>query len=144
MKSSPLHFCLALALLAPAGCSSRPLPGPQPYPVHGKVLYQGQPAKGWRVAFYPLSEQRKLRFAPAAVTDDKGEFRLRSYAPGDGAPLGEYAVTFQWPQHVNTGDEPEPVPEVDQLQGRYSDPRTSRWKVVVHEGDNALVPFVLP
>ena len=112
--------------------------------MHGKVLYQGQPAKGWRVAFYPLSEQGKLKFAPSAVTDDKGEFRLRSYSPGDGAPLGEYAVTFQWPQHVNTGDEPEPVPEVDQLQGRYSDPRTSRLKVVVHEGDNALEPFRLP
>ena len=54
MKSSPLHFCLALALLTPASCSSRPLPGPQPYPVHGKVLYQGQPAKGWRVDVLPV------------------------------------------------------------------------------------------
>ena len=78
------------------------------------------------------------------MTGENGEFRLRSYRPNDGAPKGEYAVTFQWPGHINTGNEPEPAPEVDQLQGLYSDPNKSTFKVVVHEGENELEPFVLP
>ena len=86
----------------------------------------------------------RAQFAPSAVTDDNGEFRLQSYHPDDGAPVGEYAVTFTWPQHVNTGDESDPVPEVDQLRGLYSDPRKSRFKVTVREGENTLEPFVLP
>jgi hypothetical protein len=135
---------LTIVLLVPAGCSKTPLPGPQPFPVHGKVVYRGQPAKKFRVAFCPLFEQGKLRFAPSAVTDETGEFRLRSYGPDDGAPPGEYAVTFQWPDHINMGNEPDPVPEVDQLEGRYSDPKQSKFKVVVHEGENQLEPFVLP
>jgi hypothetical protein len=144
MRSKFLPFSVGLLLLMAAGCrKAPPLPGPQPYPVHGKVVYRGQPAKGFRVTFYPLFEQGKLRFAPAATTDATGEFRLRSYHPDDGAPKGEYAVTFQWPDHLNTGDEPDPAPEVDQLQGLYNDPKTSKFKATVHEGENELEPFVL-
>jgi hypothetical protein len=136
-------FMLAIFLFFSAGCEKAPLPGPIPYPVQGKVIYKGQPAKGFRVAFYPLGEQGKLGFAPSAVTDEKGEFHLSSYAPDDGAPTGEYAVTFQWPQHVNTGEESDPVPEVDQLHGLYNNPQKSRFKITVHEGENAINPFVL-
>ncbi len=139
-----LPFCLVLTLLVSASCSKQPLPGPPPHPVHGKVIYKGQPAKRFCVVFTPLDATWKVKFAPAAMTDEKGEFRLRSYHPDDGAPAGEYAVTFQWPDHINTGNEPEPVPEVDQLGGLYSDPKKSNVKIVVHEGDNELEPFVLP
>jgi hypothetical protein len=139
-----LHFGLPLALLLSAGCSKPPLPGPPPHPVHGKVIYRGQPARGFCVVFTPLDTTWKVKFAPAAMTGENGEFRLRSYRPNDGAPKGEYAVTFQWPDHINTGNEPEPAPEVDQLQGLYSDPNKSTFKVVVHEGENELEPFVLP
>ena len=144
MNSRLLHGWLAIVLLLPASCSKPPLPGPQPYPVQGKVLYRGQPAKGCRVTFYPLYEQGKLKFAPSAVTDEKGEFRLRSYHPDDGAPAGQYVVTFQWPQRISSGDEPDPEPEVDRFQGLYSDPKQSAFKVTVHKGENSLEPFVLP
>ena len=52
-------------------------------------------------------------------------------------------MTFSWPQHINTGDESDPEPEVDRLRGAYSDPRKSRLKVTVREGENALEPFLL-
>lgn len=142
---SALSFCLTLALLLATGCRKPPPPpGPPAHPVHGKVLYQGRPAKGFCVIFTPLNATWKVKFAPAAMTDENGEFQLRSYQPGDGAPAGDYAVTFQWPDHINTGNEPEPAPEVDQLGGRYSDPKKSQFKAVVHEGENSLEPFVLP
>jgi hypothetical protein len=135
----------AAAVFVLAGCSGpEPLPGPQPHPVHGKVVYRGQPAQGFRVAFYPLGQQDGPTFAPSAMTDQKGHFRLRSYQPDDGAPAGEYAVTFQWPQQVNTGDPDDAQPEIDRLRGRLSNPRTSRFHVTVHEGENELEPFVLP
>ncbi len=143
MRSRSLYFGLVAMSILAASCSKPPLPGPQPHPVHGSVMYRGQPAKGFRVIFYPLSEQGKRKFAPSAITNDSGEFRLCSYHPDDGAPTGEYAVTFSWPQHINTGDESDPEPEVDRLRGAYSDPRKSRLKVTVREGENALEPFVL-
>jgi 5-hydroxyisourate hydrolase-like protein (transthyretin family) len=144
MKSRFLSICAGAAVLIATGCGKPPLPGPPPCPVHAKVVYRGQPAKGFRVTFYPLFKQGKTRFAPAALTDAVGEFRLQSYHRDDGAPKGEYAVTFAWPNHINTGEEADPLPEVDQLEGRYSDPKKSQFKIVVHEGENELPPFVLP
>jgi hypothetical protein len=129
--------------IALAGCSEPPLPGPPPQPVRGKVVYRGQPAEGFRVTFYPLGGQSGPRFAPAAVTDRNGEFRLQSYQPDDGAPVGEYAVTFQWPQYVNTGDPDDVLPQVDRLRGQFSNPRSSQFRVTVWEGENKLEPFVL-
>ena len=96
------------------------------------------------MTLYPLKEFEKARFAPAAVTDENGEFTICSYQPGDGAPPGEYAVTFSWPKHLNTIDDDSGMPEVDQLQGRYANPRTSTFHITVREGKNALEPFVLP
>ena len=143
MRFRFLTFVLAAMSILAASCSKQTLPGPVPHPVHGKVMYRGQPAKGFRVVFYPLGEQGKRKFAPSAISDEKGEFRLCSYHPDDGAPTGEYAVTFQWPQAVKTIDENELPQEVDRLQDRYSNPKTSRFKATVREGDNTLDPFVL-
>jgi 5-hydroxyisourate hydrolase-like protein (transthyretin family) len=139
MKSHLPCLYVTIVLLLTTGCSKpSPLLGPAPHPVHGKVIYQGKPARGFRVTLYPLQEFEKAKFAPSAVTDDNGEFTIRSYQPSDGAPPGEYAVTFSWPKHLNSG-----ATEVDQLQGRYSNPRASRFKVAVCEGENAFDPFVL-
>ena len=139
-----LHVALfACLLLVATSCGKSSYPGPRPYPVHGKVTYQGQPAKKFRVTFYPLKEFEKVRFAPAAVTDENGEFRLRSYDPDDGAPAGQYAVTCTWPRRLNTINEPDAGPEVDRLGGKYADPKKSAIRVTVREGKNELEPFAL-
>jgi hypothetical protein len=135
--------CLILVLLA--GCGGpAPSPGPVPYPVRGQVVYSGQPAAGFRVAFYPLQQWQGPQFAPSGITDANGEFQLRSFTENDGAPAGEYAVTFTWPQEVSTGD-PDDAPRiVDRLHGALSRPEQSKFHATVHEGDNKLEPFVLP
>lgn len=132
-------------VIALVGCGSpTSLPGPPPQPVHGKVLFQGKPAAGFRIAFHPLSEQQGPRFAPSALVDENGEFRLQSYRANDGAPTGDYAVTFTWPQALPS-DDPDDAPRmVDRLKGRFCDPRTSRFQVSIHEGENQLEPFLLP
>jgi hypothetical protein len=127
------------AAMASIGCQqSRALDLPPLHPVQGVVKYRGQPASGFRVTFHPLSDIGALKFAPSAVTAADGSFKLRSYQPDDGAPAGEYAVTFEWPDHFIREDDPDPVPEVDQLRGAYSNPQASAHKVTVVEGSNQV------
>jgi hypothetical protein len=125
------------------GCGKSAPDRPQPAPVKGQVTFQGQPAAGFQVSFYPLFEQSGPKFAPSATTDSSGKFELRSYEPGDGAPPGDYAVTFRWPQAV-PGPDPDDAPQqVDRLRGQFADPQRSQFQVTVHEGENVLEPFVL-
>jgi hypothetical protein len=137
--------CLIAAWLVLAGCGSQAkLPGPQPHPVHGKVIYQGKPAAGFRVSFNLVAEREGPRFSPTALTNESGEFQLRSYHENDGAPAGDYVVTFAWPQAAVREGDPDDGPALaDRLKGRYDDPRKLQFKVTVHEGDNALEPFEL-
>ncbi len=99
-----------------------------------------QPAVGFRVVFHPLLEQEGPRFAPAGITDENGEFQLQSYRPNDGAPAGDYVVTFSWPQSISTEDPDDAPRQIDRLRGRYDDPRKSQFRVTVREGKNSLEP----
>jgi hypothetical protein len=139
-----LSWILPALLLAAVGCSqSRELDLPPRHPVAGVVKFRGQPASGFRVTFHPLTDIGTLKFAPSAITGPDGSFRLRSYQPDDGAPLGQYAVTFEWPDHLIREDDPDPVPEVDQLRGAYSNPQASAFKITVVEGNNQVPAFEL-
>ena len=136
-----LFFC---AVVGPLGCSApESLPGPRPQPVKGKVMYGGKPAEGFCVAFHAVEHWQGAQFAPAATTDANGEYQLKSYAENDGAPVGDYTVTFTWPREV-PGLDPDDAPEiVDQLHGAYSNPHRSKFTATVVEGENVLEPFVL-
>jgi hypothetical protein len=58
-------------------------------PVTGKVVYNGQPVPGAKVAF--LGDGNTL---PAlGITDKNGEFELTTRDPGDGAVPGKHVVT---------------------------------------------------
>jgi hypothetical protein len=134
---------LIFALVA-AGCGKKVTRDlPKPFPVHGKVTYGGKPAQGFRVSFHSLGEHQGPAFAPSAVTDANGEFRLQSYQPGDGAPAGEYAATFEWLQDVNKSDPVDGPRMVDRLQGKFNNPSASTFKATVLEGENELSPFDL-
>ncbi|HVX60084.1 MAG TPA: hypothetical protein VHC19_05780 [Pirellulales bacterium] len=138
-------FFSSVFLLIAVGCKRQPLPGPEPMPVQGQVFYQGQPAAGFRVTFHPLFEQGEVKFTPFAVTDEQGAFRLQSYSAEDGAPVGEYAVTFEWlerPKVRDQIDDPD-LPNVDRLKGKYNRPDQSTWKVQIQAGPNELEPFRL-
>ena len=132
-----------LVLLMVTGCGHKPPPGPAAHPVRGHVTYQGRPAAKFRVMLFPVTKWQGAQFAPSAVVDANGDFRIGSYKADDGAPAGEYAVTFTWPKHLNTAEDDSGDPEVDQLQGRYSDAARSTFHVTVREGDNELPPFTL-
>jgi hypothetical protein len=128
---------LSLALLVPA-CSKG---GPKVYPVRGQVLVEGRPAARATITFHPVGGAAEgLR--PSAQTDEQGYFRLTSYAGGDGAPEGEYAVTVTWfrafaARNLSEGDEN----TRNLLPPRYANPATSQLKATVTKDTNELPPF---
>jgi hypothetical protein len=130
--------------------------GPPLYPVHGKVMYKGQPAAGATVILRRLDPE--LNTTPpvaAGQVDDEGRFSVAVDERGEGAPAGRYAVLIQWRKKVEGGEEPKPAakkgrrfvvpdkPELipDRLEGRYMNPDRSPFRVEVKPGENDLEPF---
>ena len=131
---------VALVCAAVAGCGGG-LSAPTTAPVSGTVQFRGKPAVGVKVTFHPKFDMGSVKFTPNGLTDKDGRFTLNTAAPGDGAPPGEYAVTFELPRV--TADQRGLDTEVDVWKGKYSDPEKSTFKVTIQKGDNALETFKL-
>ncbi|WP_428305014.1 hypothetical protein [Lacipirellula sp.] len=146
VRSLLFAACLpSLLLLAVvAGCDAPAPVGPAAQSVQGSVVYQGKPANGFRVTFYPQFDIGPQQFAPSAMTDAEGKFTLTSYKADDGAPAGKYAVAIEWPQEIDKGEGYDVPPTVDGLKGRFADPVKSKWQVDVLVGENRLEPFQIP
>jgi len=117
---------------------------PELHPVSGRVTYQGRSAAGFRVIFHPQSNTGKLTFTPQAITDETGNYKLEVTKTSPGAPAGNFVVTFEWPDHINKFDDPDPVPEQDRLRGAYANPATSTFKYTVQKGENLVPDFAIP
>jgi hypothetical protein len=128
---------LALSLLlVVAGCgSSADAQRVAVHPVSGEVTFNGKPAAGAFVVFH--SKQGDASFpAPRAYVDPQGRFSLSTYDGGDGAPVGEYAVTLVLePQIKKDG---EYVQGANVLPPKYSKPRTTTVVARVAEGTNTV------
>jgi hypothetical protein len=131
------RWAIIVAITFIAGCAdSRPTPL---YPVAGKVLVNGLPAAGAMVAFHPLNEIHGSGCLPVGTTDDDGTYRLTTYATGDGAPAGEYAVTVIWPDGTPHDCSDEGTLKHDLLKGRYADATARRRTVTVCPGPNDIL-----
>lgn len=130
---------LPLALLAVTACSRESRP--PVHPVRGSVTFQKKPAAGAVVVLPAAPGPLKDVFPHGEVGPD-GTFQIGTFAAGDGAPAGEYAVTITWPATKKDLDGVEVVGG-DRLKGRFGDPAASKWKVQIKEGDNVLEPFRL-
>jgi hypothetical protein len=127
--------------------------GPNLYPVHGQVLYEGRPANGAIVFFHPQgapaptatdeSQGGRISVAdmPIGKVGPDGSFELTTSNRGHGAPAGRYAVTVLWtaPAPANAGDADGP----SYLPARYGVPTYSGLVAEVKEGDNHLPPMQL-
>jgi hypothetical protein len=79
---------LILIVLAASGCGKA---GRVPtYPVHGQILYDGKPAAGVMVFFYPTGAPGvpEIPGNPHGETGPDGRFTLTTYKDGDGAAEG--------------------------------------------------------
>lgn len=133
---------LAIALVMQASCRESKTREPV-FPVRGTVLYQGRPAAGARVSFVPVEGGHRLR--PQGACGPDGVFELSTYELNDGAPSGSYAVAIIWPgpnpRSNGAGDEELQGP--DRLNGRFSNPEASAWRVEIDSAPLALDPFRL-
>lgn len=132
-------FVIALLLFpALAGCGDGPKGGPRitTYPIEGVVTVDGVPTEQIQVICHPVGES-KVPTGSAAYTDAEGKFSIGTYESGDGAPAGEYKLTFMWGKiNLMTGRYEGP----DKLNGRYSDVEKSTFEVTVKE--NEKVPVI--
>jgi hypothetical protein len=80
-----------VALVCPACSQDKPC-----YPVHGKVLFDGQPVRGAILVFHPLDDPDPNAIKPRAFADREGNFKVTTFRADDGAPAGNYAVTVVW------------------------------------------------
>ena len=125
--------CLVLA----GGCGGEDWQA-ETFPASGRITVNGQPPAGAVVTLHPLTDKVDQRGSnPWGIVQEDGTFPLSTYAQGDGAPAGEYAVTVRWPQDVTDMA----AALSDRLGGAYAQRDNSPWRVTITEGDNQLPPI---
>lgn len=82
-------------------------------PSKGVVTYKGAPIAKISVLFTPSDGKGMLA---TGLTNEKGEYSLQTNAPGDGAMVGNYAVSFRYesgeiPDMFAPKKETSPIPE---------------------------------
>ena len=126
----------ALVCAAVVGCGGG-ISAPRTVPTSGTVLFKGKPAEGVKVTLHPKFD---MIFTPNGVTGKDGRFILSTGAPVDGAPPGEYSVTFEL---LRAGADNRGLDtEFDVWKGKYANPDTAP-KVTVGSSATILEPFRL-
>lgn len=130
-----------LVCAAVLGCGPGGISAPSTAPVTGTVMFKGKPAVGVKVTFHPKFDMGTVKFTPSGLTDKAGKFSLSTAAANDGAPPGDYSVTFEL---LKGGSDKAGLDiEVDAWKGKYADPAAGKWPATVHSGPNELEPFKL-
>ena len=119
------------------GCSEHVRP-PRTVPVTGTVMVNGKPAAGIRVTMHAQFSMGRHQWLVIGETGPTGEFIARTGLGNEGAPPGEYVVTFIKPRVTSDPKLNGLEVEVDDFEGKYSDPETSDVTVVVERGNNVL------
>ena len=125
--------------------------GPRTYPVKGKIVHDGKPVPRGSVMFTPM------KGGPTATGDigPDGTYRLTTYKPGDGAPVGEYRVAIMAMESMEGRELNNPAQSL--IPDKYTSVALSGLTAAVHETDNvcdftltgavkkaAVVPEVVP
>jgi hypothetical protein len=131
-------FCavLALLLLLP-GCGGRKTV----YPASGELFVDGKPAPDAFIYLHPVEDSDPTMPRPFAQADEDGHYALSSYISGDGAPAGEYIVTFEWRER--SGFTKQNFDGPDRLKGQYYDVKKSDYRVKIEKKANVLPHFDL-
>ena len=135
------RLAMAAVLLFFTSCSDADDDGRKPvFPVKGEVFVNGKPAANVFVYLHPAEPDAEHPMRPYAQADENGAFAISTYVSGDGAPAGEYVVTFEWLTYNPLGNQ---WSGPDKLKRRYQDSKTSKFRVHVEEKPNTLSRFEL-
>ena len=144
LPSPPLRSIGTAALLLVGtagliGCSAKHPDRLSVFPVEGQVNVNGQPLANAFVVLHPKNGSDPRLLAARGQTDQNGKFKVTTYEAGDGAPVGEYAVTVEYHPLVNLGGSYEPGPNV--LPPKLASPSTTDVTVRVAASPNTLPPI---
>ncbi|PQO37597.1 hypothetical protein DTL21_06535 [Bremerella cremea] len=105
----------------------------------GTMFVNGVPAEYATLYFHSLGDTTVdvRETIPYAIVRADGSFIVSTYAPDDGVPVGEYAVTARWPL------DPDKMMSPDRLRGKYLQKTSPVTTVMIQEGDNQLPPIEL-
>ncbi len=150
-------WCLATTacmILAAVGCKEKTRL--EVSPVSGRVEYQGQGVPKATVIFHPEGDapEGAKRLRPFGYADDGGNFAMKTYVTGDGAPPGKYRVSIiaASPPNPSQPTKDGPVGETSPVTGpqipgaitkKYGNVETSGITVEIKEQENKLEPFQL-
>jgi hypothetical protein len=110
------RVAVAAALVTLASCGDSRA-NHKVYPVKGKILVNNQPAAECLIVLNRTFEQENP-VTPQGRTNENGEFQITTYFANDGAPEGEYVVTFEW--RDRSGVTKQDFDGPDQLGGAYA------------------------
>lgn len=130
---------VALVGVAAVGCG-KGISAPRTVPTSGTVFYKGKAIEGVKVTLHPKFNMGSVKFTPSGVTGKDGRFTLSTAASDDGAPPGDYSVTFEL---LRTGADKRGLDtEFDVWKGKYANPDTAQ-KVTVGSSATTLETFRL-
>lgn len=126
-------------------------------PVRGQVVYNGSGVPQATVIFFPVdpADEAAQKMRPYAYADGAGQFEIKTYVIGDGAPPGKYRVSIIAPSGPPPrGSKDRPAGEETSVPAtavrippaivrKYGNVDTAGIEVNVQEGENNLEPFVL-
>jgi hypothetical protein len=153
--SGTLLFSLLILISLVGGCNRKSRLAVSP--VHGRVMYGGQGVPNATVVFFPSEDanEKAKKMRPYAYVDGQGNFELKTYREGDGAPPGKYRVIIlvaSAPTGKAPKDKPAGEPESPSARAlnipiaviqKYGNVETAGIEVTVENGENNLEPFVL-
>jgi hypothetical protein len=138
---------LGLVMCFQWGCGPSGGPRPPMGKVHGKVSYKGAPLPRGTISFSPVSGEKGSKTGIGAIGEihSDGTFELTTFDTGDGAVLGQHAVTISiqsegGSQMKNMPSDPVESVKIAREQNLippiYTDPSKTPLKYTVESGDN--------
>ncbi len=104
------------------------------FPTSGTLSLDGKPLAGATVTFYTLNKDTmKYSQVCDSLTDADGKFRMSTYGPFDGAPVGEYRVTVAV---TGKGYYDGEKPEKSLIPAKYAKPDTTGLNAMTKDAPN--------